>query len=87
MEELINDLKHNIKIITEHGKFLYDGEVFGMGKVGNVGLNYKARMALNDIRHILEIEPTLDEEICYEIKELLSGKVDENIFNRLQSIR
>lgn len=82
----LKDLKKNIQIIINTGELLWTGEIFNIGKVGDVNLNYQAKTALNEIKWILEDSPEFKSYCPIQVLEMLEGKVYEGIFKDMKEM-
>ena len=78
----LQDLNRLIKDLSLKGNLSYAGEVFGLGKIGDINLNYIGREIIKEIRGIIEDNPEFI--IPEPIKDLLSGKCYEGIFEDLK---
>lgn len=73
-----------IDTVVKEGKLLYTGEILGLGKQGDIGVSFKARQALKEMRGLLEEHPELTKQVPKEMKLLLKGEAYEGIFEDLR---
>ncbi len=76
-----------VDVVAKKGALMYAGEALGLGKTGDVNVNWEGRDALKEIGFLLEEHPELAKEIPKEINLLLKGEAYEGIFEELRKAR